>query len=291
MLTDELMREVRRLQIRTKRRVQGLFAGEYHSAFKGRGIEFAEVREYEAGDDVRAIDWNVSARTGKTFIKRFHEERELTVMLVVDLSRSGAFGSAGKDKARLAVEVAAVLALSASMNNDRVGLILFTDRVEFFLPPRKGRLHVLRVLREMLNFEPRGAGTDVAAALRRLEHLLHQRALVFLISDFASRPFEDVLKVVARQHEVVAVRVGDPRERELPDAGLIEVEDAETGERVAVDTSSKRVRAAFAREGEAKEKALASLFARARVDRVATSTDRAFVPELVRYFRRRERRR
>lgn len=291
MLTDELMREVRRLQLRTKRRVQGLFAGEYQSAFRGRGIEFAEVREYEPGDDVRAIDWNVTARSGKTFIKRFHEERELTVMLVVDLSRSGAFGSSGRDKARVAVEVAAVLALTASMNNDRVGLLIFAEEVEFFLPPRKGRTHVLRLLRELLNFEPKGQGTDVSAALEHMGRLLNRRVLAFVISDFESEPFERVMKMVARQHEMVALQVSDPREAELPSVGLMEICDAETGERAVVDTSSRAARRAYAELAKERERERSRLFARARVDRVRVSTDRPFVADLERYFRMREGRR
>ncbi len=291
MLTDDLMREVRRLQLRTKRRVQGLFAGEYQSAFKGRGIEFAEVREYEPGDDVRAIDWNVTARSGKTFIKRFHEERELTVMLVVDLSRSGAFGSSGREKSRVAVEVAAVLALTASMNNDRVGLLIFAEEVEVFLPPRKGRTHVLRLLRELLNFEPKGHGTDVGAALEHMGRLLNRRSLAFVISDFESRPFEKVMKVVSRQHEMVAVEVSDPRERELPSVGLMEVCDAESGVRMVVDTSSSRARREYAKLAHEREQERRRLFARAKVDRVPVSTDRSFVADVERYFRMRERRR
>src|SRR4051812_26299740 len=221
MLTDELMREVRRLQVRTRRRVEGLFAGEYHSAFKGRGIEFADVREYEPGDDVRSIDWNVTARTGRTFIKRFTEERELTVILAVDLSGSGTFGSSGKSKSRTAVELAAVLALAAATNNDRVGLLIFTDQVELFLPPRKGRTHLLRLLRELLNFGPRSRGTDVAGAVDHLSRMLRKRALVFLVSDFLAPPFERELRLASKKHELIAVSIADPRETEMPKAGLI----------------------------------------------------------------------
>src|SRR4051812_31677746 len=211
MLTEELMREVRRLQVRTKRRVEGLFAGEYHSAFKGRGIEVADVRDYEPGDDVRSIDWNVTARVGRPFIKGFVEERELTVILAVDLSGSGAFGTAGKAKSRIAVELAAVLALAAAQNNDRVGLLIFTERVELFLPPRKGRTHILRVMRELLNFEPRGRGTDVAGAVGHLARMLRKRALVFVVSDFLAPAFERELRLASRRHEVIAVSVADPR--------------------------------------------------------------------------------
>jgi uncharacterized protein (DUF58 family) len=305
-LTEELMREVRRLQVRTKRRVEGLFAGEYHSAFKGRGIEFAEVREYEAGDDVRAIDWNVTARTGKPFIKRFIEERELTVMLAVDLSRSGAFGSGGKSKARVIAELAAVLALAAVQNNDRVGLMVFTDTVELFLPARKGRMHVLRVLRELLNFEPAGRGTDIAGAVEHLGRVLSKRSVVFLISDFlvaggasdgerAARvaDMERALRVAGRKHELIAVTVTDPREMRLPagGGGLVEIEDAETGERVVMDAGSRRARERFAAVAREDDAALGRSLSRARVDRIAVTTDKPFVPELVRYFKLKERRR
>jgi uncharacterized protein (DUF58 family) len=291
MLTDELMREVRRLQVRTRRRVEGLFAGEYHSAFKGRGIEFADVREYEPGDDVRTIDWNVSARTGKTFIKRFTEERELTVILAVDLSGSGSFGSSGKSKSRTAVELAAVLALAAATNNDRVGLLIFTDRVELFLPPRKGRTHLLQMLRELLNFEPRSRGTDLAGAVDHLARMLRKRALVFLVSDFLAPPFERELRLASKKHELIAVSIADPRETDLPKAGLIELSDAETGERVTIDSSSRRARADYRRLAAEREAALERGLARAKVDRIKISTDKPFVRELERYFHLRERRR
>lgn len=299
MLTQELMREVRRLQVRTRRRVEGLFAGEYHSAFKGRGIEFADVRAYEPGDDVRAIDWNVTARLGHPHIKRFIEERELSVVIAVDLSASGAFSSAGGPKARpkrrLAVETAAVLALSAATNSDRTGLCVFTADVELFIPPAKGRTHTLRLMRELLNFEPRQAGTDISAALNHLGHVLKRRGIVFVISDFihpgGPLGFESAVRLLARRHEVIAIQITDPRERRLPDVGLVEVADRETGETRWFDTSSRRVResyeaAAIRREGE-----LQRVLARAEVDRVALSTDTPFVPELIRYFRLRERRR
>jgi len=291
MLTEDLMREVRRLQVRTRRRVEGLFAGEYHSAFKGRGIEFAEVREYEAGDDVRSIDWNVTARAGRPFIKRFIEERELTVMLVVDMSRSGAFSTSAKDKSRVAVELSAVLALAAVQNNDRVGLLIFTDRVELFLPPKKGRNHVLRVLRELLNFEPRGTGTVLAGALDHVGRLLKRRSVVFVVSDFVAPDFDQPLRLIGRKHEVIAVSVSDPRERHLPAAGLVELLDAESGQRIVLDTSSRRQRAEFARLAERDDEVLSRLLAKAKVDRIRVSTEKPFVPELMRYFRVRERRR
>lgn len=291
MLPEELMREVRRLQIRTKRRVEGLFAGEYHSAFKGRGIEFAEVREYEPGDDVRAIDWNVTARTGKPFIKRYIEERELTVMLAVDLSRSGAFSSCGRAKSRVAVELAAVLAFAAASNNDRVGLMIFTDRVEVFLPARKGRTQVLRLLRELLNFEPAGNATDIAGAIDHLGRILTQRSVVFLISDFLAPPFEKSLRVFGRKHETAAITVSDPRESMLPPAGIVEISDAETGQRVFLDASSSRVRREYERLARIAEEELARSLGRARVDRIVVSTDKPFIPEVAKYLKIKERRR
>ncbi|MBL9030886.1 MAG: DUF58 domain-containing protein [Phycisphaerae bacterium] len=291
MLTDELMREVRRLQVRTRRRVEGLFAGRYHSAFKGRGIEFSEVREYEPGDDVRAIDWNVTARTGRPFIKRFVEERELTVVLAVDISASEAFGSAGRPKRRLAAEAAAVIALSAARNNDRVGLLLFSDHAELYVPPRKGRTHLLRVLRELLSFEPRGRGTDLAGAADVLGGVLTRRALVFVVSDFLASGWETRMRVLRRRHEVIALTLSDPRERSLPKAGLVEVTDPETGARAVVDCASRAARAGFERAWQESEAAVRTALDRARVGRIALSTDEPFVPALIAYFTARERRR
>lgn len=291
MLSEELRREVRRLSFRTRRRVNTLLAGGYHSAFKGRGIEFAEVREYEPGDDVRVIDWNVTARVGRPFVKRFVEERELSVMLVVDRSASGWFTSAEKSKSRVGVELSAVVGMSAATNHDRVGLLLFTDRVERFLPPRRGRNHLLRVTRELLGFEPMGRGTDVGMALEHASKVLKRRSVVFVVSDFASADFERPLRALSRRHEVVAVRVEDPRERSLPAAGLVDLEDAEGGEVVTVDLGSARVRRAVEEGWRARRSALAGMFARAKVDVVEVSTERNFVDDLAGYFRRRERRR
>jgi uncharacterized protein (DUF58 family) len=299
MLTQELMREVRRLQVRTKRRVEGLFAGEYHTAFKGRGIEFADVREYAPGDDVRAIDWNVTARAGRPFIKRFVEERELTVMLAVDLSASGAFSSrTGGDarlKNRIAIETAAVLALSASLNHDRVGLCLFTDTVELYLRPGKGRAHSLRLLRELLSFQPRGRATDIAGAALRLGHVLNRRGTIFLISDFLCQGGPEVLekplRLLARKHEVVALQIVDPRERTLPNVGLIEVVDPETGARRLIDSSSRRVRDAYTDAATTRDAFLTAVLGRSQVDRVELSTARPFARDLERYFRMKERRR
>jgi uncharacterized protein (DUF58 family) len=297
MLTDELMREVRRLEIRAKRRVDDLFTGEYHSAFKGRGVEFAEVREYEPGDDVRTIDWNVTARMGKPFIKRYVEERELTVVLAADLSGSAGFGSVDRLKSRLIVEACAVLTLAAARNRDRVGLLLFTDRDELFLQPRKTtQPYALRVMRELLGFEPRGTGTNLAGAMESLGRVLRKRSIVFIISDFlvdddamaqASRP----LRVLGRRHETILVRVSDPREERLPAVGLVTLEDPETGEQYLVDTRPGAARDAYAREASLQEQRLRATAAAAHADVISLSTDRPFVPEFLRYFRVRERRR
>jgi uncharacterized protein (DUF58 family) len=296
MTTEELMREVRRLEITTRRAVTEVFAGEYSSALKGRGIEFAEVREYQPGDDVRSIDWNVTARTGHPFIKRFTEERELTVVLAVDLSRSSFFGSAGRTKAQLAAEVCAVLAFAASRKNDRVGLVIFTDRVELYLPPKKGQRHTLRLIRELLAFEPTHRGTSVRAALEHLAHVLKRRAVVFLLSDFIDTDFEHAARLVAQRHELIAVEIGDPREGELPVTGLVEVEDTETGRRLVIDTASRRVRDAYhpagaRRPGPRRVTALHDRLDRLGIDRISLSTASPYVHELAMFFRRRERRR
>jgi len=297
MLTQDLMREVRRLQVRTKRRVEGLFAGEYHTAFKGRGIEFADVREYEPGDDVRTIDWNVTARTGKPFIKRFVEERELTVFLAVDLSASESFLSANgtRTKRRIAIETAAVLALSASANHDRVGLCIFTEDIELYLPPGKGRGNSLRLLRELLNFEPKARGTNIERVLLSLGHVLPRRGTLFLISDFLApggpKSFETSLRLLSRKQEVIALQITDPRERELPNVGLVEVFDPESGEHRLLDTASKRMRTQYAAASAQRDAELAKLFGRTETDRVVLSTERPFVQDLVRYFQMRERRR
>lgn len=297
MLTKDLMEEVRRLQIRTRRRVDDLFAGEYHSAFLGRGIEFAEVREYAPGDDVRAIDWNVTARAGKPFIKRYIEERQLTVMLCVDASASGLFGTVGKTKGRLIAEAGAALAYSALQNNDRVGLMRFSDEVDLYVPPRKGPRHLLRLLRELLEAEPAGSGRAFAEALETMGSVLHQRAILFIASDFLPPPggsADDLarpLAILGRRHDVIALRVSDPRERVLPSVGLIELQDPETGERVLFDTSSRRLRRRHEAEAAKRHDESDRVLRRAGVDVIDLSTARPFGIELERYFRLRERRR
>ncbi len=290
-VSPEALRQVRRLQIATKRKVDDLFAGEYHSAFRGLGMEFAEVREYQPGDDVRAIDWNVTARAGRPFIKRFHEERELTVLLAVDLSASGRFGSVERLKSRLAAELCAVLALAATRNNDKVGLLIFTDRVELFVPPRKGQRHMLRVIRELLAFDPQGRGTNIGVALEHLSSVLRRRAIVFLVSDFLDEGYDTALRVLARRHEVVAIALDDPRERELPPAGLIELEDPETGERLVVDTSARSFRRRFAALAHQERGALQQSLRRLGADVVRVGTSDDYAHTLAEFFKRRERRR
>jgi len=247
MLTPELFKKIRRIEIRTRRLVNSSFAGEYHAIFKGRGMEFDEVRPYQRGDEVRTIDWNVTARTGELYVKRYIEERELTVMLLVDASASGQFGTINRFKREIAAELAAVLAFSAISNNDKVGLLIFTDQVELFIAPRKGRRHVLRLIRDLLAFEASGYQTDLKLGLETLNHMLKRRSIIFLLSDFLSPPdsYRSILQVSNRRHDIIAVTISDPREHEWPDVGLVALEDAETGEVQWVDTSSRSWRESF----------------------------------------------
>ncbi len=297
-LTDELLREVRRLKLRTRRRVDNLLSGEYHSAYKGQGIEFAEVREYQPGDDVRAIDWNVTARSpspeggfDRAFVKRFAEERQLTVMLVVDQSASGLFGTVARTKARLAVEVAAVLALAATRNNDRVGLTVFSDKVDRFVPPAKGQGQSIRVMTELLTSSPGGRSTDLAGTLHFLGNVLRRRASVFVISDFVAEGWERPLQMLAKRHTTAAITLADPRERELPDLGLVELQDAESGTTMLIDSSSRAVRDAYKKNAQEREATLSRTLTRLGLDRIALNTDKPFTPELARHFRLREHRR
>lgn len=296
MLPEDLIREVKRLEIYARRRVDDLFAGEYHAAFKGQGIEFAEVREYEPGDDVRSIDWNVTARAGRPFIKRFIEERRLTVLLCLDTSASQAFGTIGKSKARVAAEVASVLAMVASRNSDRVGLITFADQVKLFLPPRKGRTHLLRVIRECLDTSPAGGGEGLSEALELVRTVVRQHAIVFLLSDFLFDSEQGPavlrsLRMVSHRHEVVGVRISDPRELELPPIGLVKLVDPETRRTVLVDTGPRATRRRFGQAAEQRRAAIDLIFRGARSDLIDVSTARSFGPDLMRYFRARERRR
>ncbi|HZY90059.1 MAG TPA: DUF58 domain-containing protein [Gemmataceae bacterium] len=290
MLPREVIRQIRRLQLKARRAVEDLLGGEYHSIFKGTGIAFEEVREYQPGDDIRTIDWNVTARMGHPFVKRFIEERELTVLLAIDVSGSHRFGSGVQQKREVAAELAAVLAFSAVSNNDRVGLLQFTDKVERFVPPRKGTRHVLRLIRDVLFFQPQRRRTALREGLDYLNRVLHRRSIVFLMSDFLDRGFEGAFKRTGRRHDLIAVHVGDPREDELPNVGLLEVEDAETGRRRLLDTGSRAVREAYAARGRARRQALRQLARSAQIDLVEVSTDGGHLDALIRFFRLRERR-
>lgn len=290
MIPREILKKVRRIEISTRGLVNEVFSGEYHSVFKGRGMSFAEVREYQYGDDIRSIDWNVTARAGSPFVKIFEEERELTVMLLVDVSASGDFGTKERLKGEVAVEICALLAFSAIKNNDKVGLVIFSDHVEKFVPPRKGRRHVLRVLRELLYHEPEGRGTDITAALDFLAHIQRKRAVTFLISDFRDDGFDKALAVAGRRHDLIAVRIGDAREQELPQVGLLELEDPETGERVVVNTSSAGFQRAFRDLNEGRRTALDRVLRRSKVDLIDIETGRPYVKPLMRFFKDRMRR-
>jgi uncharacterized protein (DUF58 family) len=290
MLPREVIRQIRRLQLKARRAVEDLLGGEYHSVFKGTGIAFEEVREYQAGDDIRAIDWNVTARMGHPFVKRFVEEREQTVLLTVDCSSSHQFGTRMQQKREVAAELAAVLAFSAISNNDKVGLLQFTDRVERFVPPRKGTRHVLRLIRDILFFQPQHRGTCIREALDYLNRVLHRRTIVFLLSDCLDRGFENAFKRTGRRHDLIAVRITDPREEDLPSVGLLELEDAETGGRLLLDTRSRHVRAAYAETARRRREALHQLARSARIDVVEAATDGSHLDALIRFFRLRERR-
>ncbi|MFO0092670.1 MAG: DUF58 domain-containing protein [Gemmatimonadaceae bacterium] len=286
----EVLRQVRRIEVRTRRLVDSRFAGEYRSLFKGQGMEFAEVREYQAGDEVRSIDWNVSARMGRPFVKRYVEERELTIMLALDLSGSARFGTRARFKHDLAIELAGVLSMAAVRNNDRVGLLLFSDRVEHALPARKGRKHALRLIRDLLTVQPEGRGTSMGAAVDRLMRLLPHRSVVFLASDFLSDDVEKPLARLAQKHDVIAVTLEDPSERVLPDIGPARLEDPETGAVLEVDTSHPAVRRAFAARVAAEEEARRKLFARLGLDEIIVHTEHGYVDALLAFFRARARR-
>ena len=291
MIPRELFRKIRHVEIRTKGLVENVFGGEYHSAFRGRGIEFSEVRPYQIGDDVRTIDWNVSARMGEAYVKLFEEEREQTLLLLVDVSGSEDFGSGGRAKRELAAELCAVLGFSAVRNNDKVGLLLFSDRVERFVPPKKGRRHVLRLVRDLYVHRPQSRGTALKAALDHALHVLRRRAIVVLVSDFLDDGYERALRTLARKHDVVAVRLLDPREEALPAVGLLSLTDAETGRPVLIDTGSRAARRRFARRAADRERAVAAALQRARVDTITVRTDGDYVEPLVAFFKKRNRER
>ena len=290
MLPREVIRQIRRLQLKARRAVEDLLGGEYHSVFRGNGIAFEEVREYQPGDDIRTIDWNVTARMGHPFIKRFVEERELTVMLVLDCSGSQQFGTQQQQKREVAAELAAVLAFSAISNNDKVGLVAFTDHVERFVPPRKGTRHVLRLIRDVLFFQPEHRGTCLREGLDFVNRILRRRAVIFLLSDFLDRDFELSLKRTGRRHDLVAISIADLREQELPAVGLLELEDAETGEGRLIDTSSSQVREAFAEAARNRRESLRSLARSGQIDLIEVSTNGGHLDALIRFFKLRERR-
>jgi uncharacterized protein (DUF58 family) len=290
MIPKEILKKVRRIEIATRGLVNDVFSGEYHSVFKGRGMEFSEVREYQIGDDIRTIDWNVTARYGHPYVKIFEEERELTVMLMVDASSSGEFGTFERMKGEIAIEICALLAFSAIKNNDKVGLIIFTDKVEKFVAPRKGKSHVLRVLRELLYFKPEDKKTDIGIALEYLSRVIRRRSVVFLVSDFLSKDYDQAMRIANKRHDIVAIHVVDPRELELPSVGYIELEDAETGEAVLLDTSDRHVRQLFANETSNSMTKREKLFKSMNVDSIDIRTDQSYIEPLIKFFRMRAKR-
>ncbi len=287
MISKEILQKVRKIEIRTKGMVNSIFGGEYQSAFKGRGMEFSEVREYIYGDDIRQIDWNVTARTGDPFIKKFEEEREQTLMLCVDISPSGVFGSQGQSKMELAIEICAVLAFSAIKNGDKVGLVLFTNEIEKVIPPKKGRLHVLRLIRELLTTEPEGNGTDISEALSYINRLLNRRAIIILASDFQDNQYDRQLKITNRKHDLVNIFINDKLEDDLPDLGLIPLKDAETGEEILVDTSSEKVRNEYRRKRRQQKEELRNQSLRRKIDMIEVETNASYIRPLIAFFRRR----
>ncbi len=290
MIPKEIIKKIRKIEIYTNKLVSDVLAGKYHSIFKGRGMEFSDVRHYQIGDDIRDIDWNVTARMGQAFIKQYTEERELTVMLMVDASGSNMFGSTPQMKGEIIAEIGALFAFSAIRNNDRVGLLIFTDQVEKYVPPKKGRKHVLRVIREMLYFQPQHRGTDITCALDYLNRVVKRKAVVFLISDFQTSGFESALSVANKHHDVIAVSITDPREMELPKVGMIELEDAESGRVMLVDTSSDRVRQDYKRAANSHKEQREKAFRSISVDYIDVITDQHYIKPITTFFRQRARR-
>lgn len=287
MISKEVLKKIRKLEIQTKGLVNTLFGGEYQSAFKGRGMEFAAVREYSYGDDIRQIDWNVTARTGDPFIKIFEEEREQTLMLCVDISQSGTFGSQSQSKMELAIEICAVIAFSAIKNSDKVGLVLFSDHVEKVVPPKKGRTHVLRLIRELYTTKPTGRGTDIADALSYMNRLLDRRAIVVLASDFQDKNFEKQLRITNQKHDLVSIIINDPLEDELPDLGLLRLKDAESGVEKLIDTSSRKVRREYRKRRLAQKEFVKTTLLKMKIDAVEVHTNQSYVKPLMNFFKRR----
>ncbi len=290
MLPKEIIQKIRHIEIHTAHLVNDILAGEYQSVFKGRGMDFAEVREYQMGDDIRTIDWNVTARTGHPHVKQYVEERELTLMLLVDVSSSGEFGTVEQMKGEIAVELCAILAFSAIKNNDRVGLIIFTDQIEKFVPPKKGKKHVLRVIRELLYFKPETKKTNITEALEYLHKVIKRKSVAFLISDFISGDYKKALELTNKKHDLIAITITDPRELTFPDVGLIELEDAETGEQVLVDTSDEEVRRLFSELNTRQREKRHKFFRSINLDFIDITTNRPYVDEVIKFFRMRSKR-
>lgn len=290
MISKDILKKIQQIEIHTRRLVNEAFVGEYHSVFKGRGMEFEEVREYQPGDEIRTIDWNVTARMGRPFVKRYVEERELTVMLLVDVSASGNFGSVKQLKNEIAIEICALLAFSAIKNNDKVGMIMFTDKIEKFIPPKKGAKHVLRVIRELLCTEPKGKGTNISVALEYMNRISSRRAISFVVSDFIADDYTHALRIANKKHDVIAITIVDPREQELPNVGFIELRDAESGEILLIDTSNPSARKEFSVINGRQKQERSRLFRSMGVDEIVIGTGRHYVEPIVRFFRIREKR-
>lgn len=285
METKELIKKVRKIEIKTRGLSQQVFSGQYHSTFKGRGMAFSEVREYQPGDEIRTIDWNVTARFNHPFVKVFQEERELNVMLMIDISNSQSFGTGVQDKRELITELAAVLSFSAGMNNDKVGAILFSDKIEKYIAPKKGRKHILHIISELLNFQPKSKGTGIAQAFRFFDSVVNKRSIVFVISDFIDTDFEESIKITNRRHDVVAIRVYDQREAKMPNIGLVPFRESETGDIAWINTSSSNVRRAYEKKYKETEKKLADTFVKARVDYISVATGEDYFRQLVAMFK------
>ncbi len=285
--TKELLKKVRKIEIKTKRLSNHVFGGEYHSTFKGRGMIFSEVRSYQFGDDVRSIDWNVTARYNEPFVKVFEEERELTMMLVVDVSGSELFGTKLQSKKEVITEIAATLAFSATQNNDKIGLLLYSDQMELFIPPKKGRSHVLRIIRELLEFEPKGKNTDLVEALKYVSSVMKKKAIIFVLSDFMADGYQQTLKILSGKHDVTGIRIYDEREEEIPSLGLVQMQDGETGELMTVNTSSKSVRRAYATYFKEREAYFKDSFNKSGAGTINTRVDEGYVKKLLGYFKRR----
>jgi uncharacterized protein (DUF58 family) len=290
METSELIKKVRKIEIKTRGLSRHIFSGEYHSAFKGRGMAFSEVREYQPGDDIRDIDWNVTARYANPYIKIFEEERELTVMLLVDISGSQYFGTKQQTKSELITELCAVLSFSAIQNNDKIGIIFFSDRIEKYIPPKKGKSHALRIIRELLEITPKGRGTDLSEALKFLTNVLKKRSIVFLVSDFLTERFDNPLRIASKKHDTIAIHISDIYEEQLPDVGLMQIFDAESGDISLIDTSSKSVRENYKQWWDSHQKSLDNVFTKSNVDLIQIRTDQSYIVPLQNFFKKRERR-